>query len=112
MTMYQVDPDVVRWGLHLIDVCSLSNDGSPRTVTFYQNDLSLTESVEEGFCTQTPYFVENDEVIAHALQEELSRLAAADASGFASAENELHRDSILDQDWRVHANSGKETAQH
>ncbi|EYU39625.1 hypothetical protein MIMGU_mgv1a022809mg, partial [Erythranthe guttata] len=73
MTVYQIDPDVVRWGLHLIDVCSLSNNGSPETVTFYQRDLSLTESVEEGFSNPTPYyFVDNDEVIAHALQQELS----------------------------------------
>ncbi|GFP97010.1 otu domain-containing protein ddb_g0284757 [Phtheirospermum japonicum] len=84
MTTYQLDPDFVRWGLHLIDVCSLSNDGSPQTLTCYENDISRTESVTEGFYNPTCSFVESDEIIALALQEELSKLAASDASGFTN----------------------------
>ncbi|KAL0402030.1 UNVERIFIED_CONTAM: OVARIAN TUMOR DOMAIN-containing deubiquitinating enzyme 9 [Sesamum latifolium] len=99
MTMYQLDPDVVRWGLHLIDVCSLSNDGSPQTLTCYEKDFSQTKLVKEGFCNPTHSFVENDEVIAHALQEELSRVAAADASGFTSAGEQPQKELILAQDW-------------
>ncbi|KAK6136190.1 hypothetical protein DH2020_030081 [Rehmannia glutinosa] len=99
MTTYQIDPDVVRWGLHLIDVCSLSNNGSPETLTCYEKDLSWTESVKEGFCNPTCSFVENDEVIAHALQEELSRIAASDASGFTYAGKQHQEESILAQDW-------------
>ncbi|KAI3470486.1 hypothetical protein Pfo_027149 [Paulownia fortunei] len=97
--MYQLDPDVVRWGLHLIDVCSLANNGSPQTVTCYEKDLSRTDSMKEGFCHPTHSVVENDEVIAHALQEELSRLAAAEASGSASSEEQNQKASILAQDW-------------
>ncbi|KAL0382682.1 UNVERIFIED_CONTAM: OVARIAN TUMOR DOMAIN-containing deubiquitinating enzyme 9 [Sesamum calycinum] len=59
--MYELDPDVVRWGLHLIDVCSLTNDGSQRTITCYENDFSMTESVEEGFNDPAHSIVENDE---------------------------------------------------
>ncbi|KAL0322215.1 UNVERIFIED_CONTAM: OVARIAN TUMOR DOMAIN-containing deubiquitinating enzyme 9 [Sesamum calycinum] len=99
MTMYQLDPDVVRWGLHLIDVCSISNDGSPETLTFYEKDLSQTKLVKEGFCNPTHSFVENDEVIAHALHEELSRFAAADASGLTSAGEQPQKELILAQDW-------------
>ncbi|KAK6137924.1 hypothetical protein DH2020_028337 [Rehmannia glutinosa] len=107
---YKLDPDVVRWGLHLIDVCSLTNNGSPQTVTCYETDLSRTDSVKEGFCNPTHSVVENDEVIAHALQEELSRLADAEKLGSSSSE-EHQKASILAQDWLGpsgrHFNSGK-----
>lgn len=75
--MYQPDHDVVRWGLHLIDVCSLSNN-TPETVTCYETDLSWTESVTEGFCNPPHSFEEN---------ENLSSFGVADASGFSSATN-------------------------
>ncbi|CAA0814446.1 Cysteine proteinases superfamily protein [Striga hermonthica] len=92
--MYEVDPDVVRWGLHLVDVCSLSNNGSPQTLTCYAEDFSWTQSVTEGFCSPN---VESDEVIAYTLQEELSR--ASDGSGFTCAEKQYQDESILAQDW-------------
>ncbi|KAI3458949.1 hypothetical protein Pfo_015612 [Paulownia fortunei] len=115
MTTYQLDHDVVRWGLHLIDVCNLSNDGSPEIVTCYEKDLSRTESVKEGFCHPMHSFVENDEAIAPALQEELSRLAAADASGFTSAGKQHQEEFILAQDWLGpsgrHSNSGFQSNQ-
>ncbi|XP_073122863.1 OVARIAN TUMOR DOMAIN-containing deubiquitinating enzyme 12-like [Henckelia pumila] len=125
--MYKLDPDVVRWGLHLLDVCSLSNNGSPETLTCYENDLSQSVTVEEGFsdptscvvdegfCYPTHSVVENDEVIAHALQEELSRLATAEASETASAMEENENESILSQDWLGHSkrflNSGENNDQ-
>ncbi|KAG8380531.1 hypothetical protein BUALT_Bualt06G0025300 [Buddleja alternifolia] len=112
MTMYQMDPDVVRWGLHLIDVCTLTNDGSRETITCYEKDLSRTESVREGFCNPTISFVENDEVIAYTLQEELSRLAAAEASGSGEQQQ---KESILAQDWLSpsgrHLNTGFQSDQ-
>lgn len=97
--MYDLDPDVVRWGLHLIDVCSLTNNGSPQTVTCYEKDLSRTDTVKEGFCSTKDCVVDNDEVIARALQEELSRLAVAEASGSASSGEQHQKASILAQDW-------------
>ncbi|KAK4403898.1 OVARIAN TUMOR DOMAIN-containing deubiquitinating enzyme 9 [Sesamum angolense] len=97
--MCELDPDVVRWGLHLIDVCSLTNDGSQRTITCYENDFSMTESVEEGFNDPAHSIVENDEVIAHALQEELSRLDAVEASGSTSSGEQYQKASVLAQDW-------------
>lgn len=59
--MYEQDPDVVRWGLHLLQ--------------------------------------ENDEVIAHALQEELSQVAIAEASGTSPTGEEHMQASVLAQDW-------------
>lgn len=107
--MPELDPDVVRWGLHLIDVC-LTNNSSPQTVTCYEKDLSRTSSVKEGFCSPTHSVVENDEVIAQALQEELSKLDAAEASGSKSAMEKHQKESILAQKWlcpsRADSNSG------
>lgn len=79
--MYQHDPDV-RWGLHLVDVCSLSN-GYPETVTCYEQDSSWTESVTEGFCNPVPSFEGSD----------------AYPSGFSSSENHHQGESSISLDW-------------
>ncbi|KAK4385972.1 OVARIAN TUMOR DOMAIN-containing deubiquitinating enzyme 9 [Sesamum angolense] len=68
-------------------------------MTMYQLDPDVTKLVKEGFCNPTHSFVENDEVIAHALHEELSRVAAADASGLTSAGEQPQKELILAQDW-------------
>ncbi|XP_051120091.1 OVARIAN TUMOR DOMAIN-containing deubiquitinating enzyme 9-like isoform X2 [Andrographis paniculata] len=100
MTAYQLDPDVVRWGLHLIDVCSISNNGSPETLTCYAEDLSHTVSVQEGYINPTHPFVENDEVIAHALQEELAKVPSSHDLRYSASDVEQHQsESVLAQDW-------------
>jgi hypothetical protein len=97
MILYEQDPDVVRWGLHdLIDVCTLSNSGSCNSVTCYGMDTFNVEYVREYY--NDPLYasnVENDAVIARALQEELSRIAYVEASGF----NNTERESIITQHW-------------
>ncbi|KAG5557559.1 hypothetical protein RHGRI_007711 [Rhododendron griersonianum] len=104
MIMYEQDPDVVRWGLHLLDICRMPSGGSPGSSIHYEKDLSQVECVKEGYCETKCDEVENDEIIAHALQEELSRLAAAEASGSSQAGEEDLQASILSQDWRVPSN--------
>ncbi|KAL3650002.1 hypothetical protein CASFOL_006405 [Castilleja foliolosa] len=104
MTMNQLDPDVVRWGLnHLIDVCTLTNNGSPQTVTCYEEDSSWIASVDEGYSHPRQSIVENDEMIAQTLQEELSKLDAAETSGSASSEGQQQKASFLAQDWLGHS---------
>ncbi|XP_044462072.1 OVARIAN TUMOR DOMAIN-containing deubiquitinating enzyme 9-like isoform X2 [Mangifera indica] len=96
MISYDQDPDVVRWGLHqLLDVCSITNAGSQSAVTQYDRDLSQVQYVRECYCQTEQGDVENDAVIAYALQQELSRVAAAEASGSDNPSQE----SILAQDW-------------
>ncbi|XP_076895780.1 OVARIAN TUMOR DOMAIN-containing deubiquitinating enzyme 9-like [Bidens hawaiensis] len=109
------DPDIVRWGLHhLMEVCSVTNGGSPAVFTHYDKDLSSVEYVSEGFCESNDANVENDEtdekdkglgytnvendeMIARAFQEELSRLAVEEDHGSIG---EVHRkESVLAQDW-------------
>lgn len=83
MIMYEQDPDIVRWGLNqLLDLCSLSNAGSLGPVIQYDTDVGRTEYVREGYCEREEHkTVENDEFIAHALQEELSQPSIPEASG-------------------------------
>ncbi|KAL4358606.1 hypothetical protein AHAS_Ahas09G0303500 [Arachis hypogaea] len=57
MAAYDMDPDVVH---NLLDVCTLSNNGSPSIITRYDPDLS-SSYVREGFCH--PFYVENDEAV-------------------------------------------------
>ncbi|KAM7526881.1 hypothetical protein LguiA_016783 [Lonicera macranthoides] len=81
MITHELDPDVVRWGLHHLDVCCLANGGSPRAITRYDKDLSSLEYVREGYCEMEHINLENDEAIANALPDELSWLAFSEPSG-------------------------------
>ncbi|CAL0299696.1 unnamed protein product [Lupinus luteus] len=92
-----MDPDVVRWGLHLLDGCTHTNSGSPSIITRYDQDFSQTQYVREGFCQ--PTYVENDEALARAYQEELSQLESTKTSEKSNFENEHLRESVLAQDW-------------
>ncbi|XP_020691868.1 uncharacterized protein LOC110106341 isoform X2 [Dendrobium catenatum] len=98
MIMYDQDPDVLRWGLHLLQG-DLSNTAySEATIqsdaNIYQAEYSRENSVAID-CT----IVENDEIIAHALQEELSQVALAEARGTSPAGEEHMQASVLAQDW-------------
>ncbi|XP_065871058.1 OVARIAN TUMOR DOMAIN-containing deubiquitinating enzyme 9 [Euphorbia lathyris] len=96
MMLHDQDPDVVRWGLHtLVDICALPRSGSCSSVTHYGTDEAEVGYVIEGYSEPVTNIVENDAVIALALQEELSRIAAAEASGFHNSAQE----SILAQNW-------------
>ncbi|KAK4721471.1 hypothetical protein R3W88_011704 [Solanum pinnatisectum] len=100
MTLYELDPDVVRWNLHLIDVCGINNGGSLGTVTQYDTDFSQLGYAREGYAEPMHMNVENDEVIAHALQEELSWLSLDESIGSSHTDEEEHRKaSVLAQDW-------------
>lgn len=92
--MIEEDPDVVRWGLHHLDVCHMSGGGSPNITTHYDKDSSQTEYVREAYCEAKRDDVENDEVIARAFQEELTKVAANEASG--SSHSQAY---VLAQEW-------------
>ncbi|KAK4761753.1 hypothetical protein SAY87_029637 [Trapa incisa] len=91
------DPDVVRWNLHLLDVCSISNAGSCNTITQYDSDHSHVEYVSENYVDTES--VENDEMIARAFQEELSRLALHEAPEESTSGIDNSQASVLAQDW-------------
>jgi hypothetical protein len=84
MATYDLDPDVTLWGLHLLDV------------TQYENA-----------------YVENDEAVARALQEEFTRVDSLEAFGVSNVGEENMQASVLAQDWfcpsKRHYSTGNET---
>lgn len=111
MIAHEQDPDVVRWGLHqLMNVCSFPNSSSESTVIQYEPDWSQVAYLKEGYCQKEQANVENDEVIAYALQEEFSKIAATEASGSFN----MGQTSVLSQDWihlsdRQHDSGGRKS---
>ncbi|GKU91682.1 hypothetical protein SLEP1_g5516 [Rubroshorea leprosula] len=93
MMVNELDPDVVRWRLH--ELCLPSNGNSYGSVTSYERDCGQVGYVREGYQEPAYLNIENDAVIAVAYQEELSKLASAEASGVTNP----GQASILSQDW-------------
>lgn len=100
MITYDQDPDVLRWGLNLLELgeqfstntyCSTS---SPQNSGYYDGEYE-----RESHYDSLQSNVESDEMLAHALQEELSHLAVAEASGTSNVDREHMQASILAQDW-------------
>lgn len=96
--MWEQDPDVVRWGLHLLSdpfsstvYCEVPTSN---VATFHVGE-NARECNLNSECTA----VENDEIIAHALQEEFSQVAAAEASGALQEGSDRLQASVLAQDW-------------
>ncbi|CAL9200563.1 unnamed protein product [Musa hybrid cultivar] len=99
MITYEQDSDIHHWGfdfLHcdLFSVPPYCGGTSQQDSSFYD-----TSYVGEGDIDPECATIENDEIIAHALQEELSQLAVAEASGSTHAEDECLQVSVLTQDW-------------
>ncbi|XP_010423600.1 PREDICTED: uncharacterized protein LOC104708694 [Camelina sativa] len=93
---YELDRDVVRWGLNDLEVCTLTNAGSSTSVTRYEPDAGTQGYVREGY-------VDNDAVIAQFYQDELSRLDQAEASGISNP----NRNSVVAQEW-PHSSQGQD----
>ncbi|KAH9301800.1 hypothetical protein KI387_013383, partial [Taxus chinensis] len=100
MVTSEPDPDVVRWGLHLLDGDSFSSSGHRINAT-QLSDATLYEGInaKESQFQIEPSNVESDEIIAHALQEEFSNLAAVEASRDLQPTEDHLQESILTQDW-------------
>lgn len=99
MMTYEQDPDVVRWGLQLFDSNPYSN------CSYYGTNMQDDVDYCHG-----PYFraenydtecnnLENDEIIAQALQEELSQLTVVEAPGSPDEEFKHLHVSAFSQNW-------------
>ncbi|KAK8947901.1 hypothetical protein KSP40_PGU015657 [Platanthera guangdongensis] len=99
MIMYEQDPDVVRWGLHLLEGDISSAAYAETTGCSDANIYEAECSHERNIAVYRTNNVENDEIIAHALQEELSLVALAEASGASPSGEEHLQASVLAQDW-------------
>lgn len=81
----QNHPEIVRWGLNLLG-CS----ATPNTNNCICHNASYAR---QGITEPDRRMLENDEIIAHTLQEEIYQLTDAESSG-----NPRHA-SVLAQDW-------------
>lgn len=102
MITSEQDPDVVQWGLRFFKSDPYSD--SAYCNTEIQDDISCYqgqygEEVHYGIqCND----VDNDEIIAHALQEELSQLAVTETPCSPNEGSEQLQPSIFSQDWHGH----------
>nr|XP_011459289.1 PREDICTED: uncharacterized protein LOC101296346 isoform X2 [Fragaria vesca subsp. vesca] len=115
MLTYEQDPDVVRWGLQLFEGDPYSNCGYIDSVnqdgTNYYPGRYFKEDVYDTDCTNVEY----DELIAHALQEELSLLDIEEEPGSSPEQVEHLQATVFPQDWSQHSignyGSGQEIVQ-
>lgn len=81
--MNDYDSDAIRWGLRFF------NGDSSYSTEYYpdmaQHDVNFYEHYYGNHCNNEVNHVENDEIIAHTLQEEFSQLEIAEASGYSNA---------------------------
>lgn len=106
MIMYEQDPDLVRWGLHLL-LEPPSNSAYCATSSHDSTNDSSLHCADESESWEARDSVENDEVIARALQEELSQIAMAEASGPSLVTEEQFQESVLTQNWVASSTTGK-----
>nr|XP_019709805.1 OTU domain-containing protein DDB_G0284757 [Elaeis guineensis] len=100
MIMYEQDSEVLHWGLDILHDDPFSNFGYCGGTTQHDASFYGSSYAREGNIGTTGYTaIENDEIIAHALQEEFSQLAVAEATGPSHADEEHLQASVLAQDW-------------
>lgn len=99
MISYEQDPDIVRWGLQLFNSDPYSSCGYYGTIIPDDADYYHGQYFEEDNYDTECSNVENDELIAQALQEELSQLAVAEAPGSSDEELEHLQASAFSQGW-------------
>lgn len=106
MLTYEQDPDVVRWGLQLFDGDPYSNCGFFDSVnqdgTNYYQGQYFKEDIYDTDCGNVEY----DELIAHALQEELSLLAIEEEPETSTEQVEHLQGSVFPHDWLEQSNGG------
>ncbi|KAL6909333.1 hypothetical protein ACP4OV_001614 [Aristida adscensionis] len=124
MVLWDHDPDVTRWGLHQLlpgggaDYSAQHHAHTTTTpaadYTGYVRDRSRDGSAEikvEHVAHKDA--VDSDEIIAQTLQEELSQIALAEASGASSSADDDHS-AVLTQQWFhpriIHVASGSGAA--
>jgi len=126
MVLYDQDPDITRWGLHLLlpggggggggGGGAVTHNSAHHQTTPLQHpnggDTPNSTEIKVEHVARTDDAVDNDEIIAQALQEELSQIALAEASGASSADN--NHSAVLTQQWfrprTIHVASGTSPA--
>lgn len=109
--MYEPESDAARWGLNFLDVDQIFSS------SYYgdsNHDVNISREwyVEDNNTETIHNNIENDEIIAHTLQEEFSRLSMQEASESSHADNEQIQElSVSAPDWVNQYSAGYEGVQ-
>lgn len=91
------ESDVIRWGLRLFDGDSVFNSG------YYGETTTVDDHYPGNYYRDhynlEPTCVENDEIIARTLQENLSQLSITESSRFPIEREEQLQGSIYTTSW-------------
>lgn len=85
MVINEQDSELVQWCLHLLDY---TPSGYQAEIMQHDGDGIYYGQYHRGLDDTECNYVENDEIIARALQEEFSQLAVTEASQFSHAGEE------------------------
>ncbi|GAV62632.1 OTU domain-containing protein [Cephalotus follicularis] len=99
MITNEQDSDVIQWGLRLFNSDPYANYGYGGTVIQNEPGHYQGQYFKEEHYDADASNVENDELIAHALQEELSQLAVEENSGSPHEGQEHLQVSGFEQNW-------------
>ncbi|THG15974.1 hypothetical protein TEA_029933 [Camellia sinensis var. sinensis] len=99
VNMSEPDSDVVRWGLHFLDVDQIFNSNYDGDNSQGDGSICHDQYTRDNNYDTECSNVENDEIIAHALQEELSQLSIEEASESSHAGEEHLQASTIAPDW-------------
>ncbi|KDO60179.1 hypothetical protein CISIN_1g018742mg [Citrus sinensis] len=115
MITFEQDSDVLQWGLQLFESDPYLNCGYTNTVTPDDESYYYGQHFKEDHYETESCDVESDELIAHALQEELSQLAVSEASESPHETEENLQGPVFQHGWVNHSvggyYSGQETGQ-
>lgn len=101
ISSYEQDPDVVQWGLQLFKSDPYADCGYCETVGEDDGEYYPGEyfKEEDHFDDTQCCNVENDELIARALQQEMSQLAVVEEPGSPNQGDDDFRVNSYQQDW-------------
>ncbi|KAJ6825037.1 OTU domain-containing protein-like isoform X2 [Iris pallida] len=101
MIMYDQDPDILSWGLDILHVEPFSSSAYCGAIG--QGDTGFYDGcyTREASFGADNICVENDEILALALQEELSQLAVAEETNPSHPSEEHSQASVFAQDWFI-----------
>ncbi|KAH9660631.1 OTU domain-containing protein [Citrus sinensis] len=109
MITFEQDSDVLQWGLQLFESDPYLNCGYTNTVTPDDESYYYGQHFKEDHYDTESCDVESDELIAHALQEELSQLAVSEASESPHETEENLQGPVFQHGWVNHSEEADDT---
>lgn len=99
MITYEQDPEVLRWGLQLFDGNPYSNCGYCGSITQNNGECYGDHYFHEDHYTTEFSNTEDNEFIAHPLQEQFSQFSIGELPQAVLQDAEHAQSSFYHQDW-------------